>query len=74
MNQEALSIAVLGYPYLVYDRFINMDLFKKLNELGAKAFTVEMLSPRQLLREAKKCPSRCFGIIQIALCMQLIII
>lgn len=60
VNQEALSIAVLGYPYLVYDRFINMDLFKKLNELGAKAFTVEMLSPRQLLREAKKMPKQMF--------------
>jgi predicted nucleotide-binding protein (sugar kinase/HSP70/actin superfamily) len=59
-NQGALSIAVLGYPYLVYDRFINMDIFKKLNELGAKAFTVEMLSSRQLLREAKNMPKQMF--------------
>lgn len=59
-NQGALSIAVLGYPYLVYDEFINMDLVKKLDSLGARVFTAEMISTRRLLREAKNMPKQMF--------------
>lgn len=59
-KQEELSIAVLGYPYLVYDHFINMDLLKRLNSLGAKVFTAEMISPRRLLKEAKNMPKQMF--------------
>jgi predicted nucleotide-binding protein (sugar kinase/HSP70/actin superfamily) len=59
-NLGELSIAVLGYPYLVYDHFINMDLVKKLNGLGAKAFTAEMIPPGRLLREAKNMPKQMF--------------
>lgn len=59
-EQGALSIAVLGYPYLVYDEFINMDLVKKLNSLGARVFTAEMIPPRRLLREAKNMPKQMF--------------
>lgn len=59
-KQGALSIAVLGYPYLVYDHFINMDLVKRLNSFGANALTAEMVTPRQLLREAKNMPKQMF--------------
>ncbi len=59
-EQGSLSIAVLGYPYLVYDNFINMDIVKRLKTLGARALTVEMVSPRQLLREAKNMPKQMF--------------
>lgn len=60
VDEDALSIAVIGYPYLVYDQFANMDIVKKLNESGAKVHTVEMLTPRQLLREAKRMPKQMF--------------
>ncbi len=59
-NSGELSIAVLGYPYLVYDHFINMNLIKKLNSLGAKVSTVEMITPKKLLQEAKNMSKQMF--------------
>jgi predicted nucleotide-binding protein (sugar kinase/HSP70/actin superfamily) len=59
-KQGELSIAVLGYPYLIYDNFINMDLIKRLRSFGARVFTAEMVSPRKLLREAKNMPKQMF--------------
>ncbi len=40
---KGLRMAVLGYPYAIYDRFVNMDLLKKLARLGVEVFTVETL-------------------------------
>ncbi len=59
-SDQALTIAVLGYPYLVYDSFVNMDLIKKLNKLGAGVVTTEMVAPRSLLKEAKNMPKQMF--------------
>ncbi|NPV89554.1 MAG: 2-hydroxyglutaryl-CoA dehydratase [Firmicutes bacterium] len=59
-NNKELTFAVLGYPYAVYDRFINIDLHKKLKSLGVKIITAEMIPPRKLLREAKKMPKNLF--------------
>ena len=38
-----LKIGVLGYVYNLYDRFINMDFMERLEEMGAKIVTFEML-------------------------------
>ncbi|MGE5542546.1 MAG: 2-hydroxyacyl-CoA dehydratase, partial [Bacillota bacterium] len=41
-----LRLAVLGYPYAIYDRFMNMDLLRKLARLGVDISTVETLPGR----------------------------
>jgi len=38
-----LRLAVLGYPYAIYDRFMNMDLLRKIVRLGVDVLTTEML-------------------------------
>lgn len=52
----ALSFAVLGYPYAVYDRFINVDLLKRLQRLGVRILTAEMIPPRKLLKASRELP------------------
>ncbi|HHV07640.1 MAG TPA: 2-hydroxyglutaryl-CoA dehydratase [Firmicutes bacterium] len=42
-REPALTIAVLGYPYSVYDSFINSDVIKKLRRLGVNVVTAEMI-------------------------------
>lgn len=55
-----LRFAVLGYPYAVYDRFVNVDLIKKLKSLGVKILTAEMVPQHKLLREARRYPKDLF--------------
>ena len=49
------KIAVLGYPYAVYDSFINSDVLKKLILLGVNVVTANMipLRKRRLYRLSK---------------------
>lgn len=60
VDNAQLSFAVLGYPYAVYDRFINVDLIKKLRSLGVRVVTAEMIPPQHLLKEAKRLPKNLF--------------
>jgi predicted nucleotide-binding protein (sugar kinase/HSP70/actin superfamily) len=60
LDNPQLSFAVLGYPYAVYDRFINVDLIKKLRSMGVRVVTAEMIPPQHLLREAKQLPKNLF--------------
>ncbi|NLG85678.1 MAG: 2-hydroxyglutaryl-CoA dehydratase [Firmicutes bacterium] len=50
-----LKIAVLGYPYAVYDSFINGDVLKKLSHLGVSIVTADMIpfKKRRLHRLSK---------------------
>jgi len=49
-----LKIALMGHPYNIYDNFINMDIIRKLEEMGAAVVTPEMLSHDKILKEAEK--------------------
>lgn len=55
-----LKFAILGFPYTVYDRFVNVDLVEKLRRLGVQVLTTEMIPPRELLRQARKLPKNLF--------------
>lgn len=55
-----LKFAVLGFPYIIYDKFVNVDIINKLRKLGIKVLTAEMVPPHVLLREAKKVPKNLF--------------
>ena len=41
----SILIGVVGHPYNLYDRYTNMDLFRKLENMGAQVITPEMLPP-----------------------------
>lgn len=53
-GSQPLKIVLLGHPYLIYDSFINLNLLKKLSNLGASLITPEMLSATLIKRGAKK--------------------
>jgi predicted nucleotide-binding protein (sugar kinase/HSP70/actin superfamily) len=41
----SILIGVVGHPYNLYDRYTNLDLFRKLANMGARVVTPEMLPP-----------------------------
>jgi len=41
-----LRIALIGHPYLIYDRQISMDAVRRLNGLGAEVVTANSVDPR----------------------------
>lgn len=45
-----LDIAVLGYPYTVHDAFLNGGLLRKLQRLGTRVRTADMVPARELRR------------------------
>ncbi|MFZ5641482.1 MAG: acyl-CoA dehydratase activase-related protein [Bacillota bacterium] len=55
-----LKFAILGFPYTIYDRFVNVDLLERLRRLGVQVFTTEMVPSRELLQQAKKMPKNLF--------------
>lgn len=55
-----LRFAVLGFPYTIYDKFVNVDIISKLRKLGIKVLTTEMVPPKILLQQAKKVPKNLF--------------
>ncbi|PKM81462.1 MAG: 2-hydroxyglutaryl-CoA dehydratase [Firmicutes bacterium HGW-Firmicutes-14] len=59
-TKESLKFAVLGFPYTVYDKFVNVDIINKLHKLGIRVLTAEMVPPKQLLSQAKKVPKNLF--------------
>ncbi len=55
-----ISLAVLGYPYLVYDSFINADLFARMQEMGVGLQTVEMVPPQCLKKQGEHMQKNLF--------------
>ncbi|MBA1334635.1 MAG: Activator of (R)-2-hydroxyglutaryl-CoA dehydratase [Firmicutes bacterium] len=59
-SSDPLSLAVVGYPYLLYDEFISAGLIKKLLDMGVRVLTPEMVPPRELNKAAKALPKDLF--------------
>jgi len=59
--EPGLKFAVLGYPYNIYDSFINVNMLDKLRRMGVGVITAENISPFLLARQ-KNCglPKRLF--------------
>lgn len=55
-----LKFAVLGFPYTIYDKFVNVDIITKLRKMGIKVLTAEMVPESHLLAQAKKVPKNLF--------------
>ncbi|MDA8236222.1 MAG: acyl-CoA dehydratase activase-related protein [Clostridia bacterium] len=59
-EEYQLSFAVLGFPYTINDRFISVDMVKKLRQLGVRVLTAEMVPRQNLLAQARKLPKNLF--------------
>lgn len=55
-----LNIAVLGYPYAIYDPYVNVELIKKLHEQGVRIYTQDMLSDKVLDKQISNLPKSMF--------------
>jgi predicted nucleotide-binding protein (sugar kinase/HSP70/actin superfamily) len=38
-------VALVGHPYNIYDPFVNFNLLERLNKMGVKVLTTELLAP-----------------------------
>ncbi|MBC7325326.1 MAG: 2-hydroxyglutaryl-CoA dehydratase [Moorella sp. (in: Bacteria)] len=56
----ALNLAILGYPYQVYDQYISLDIIGKLQKMGVNVWTMEMVPPYRLYRLSSHLPKRLF--------------
>lgn len=55
-----MTLAVLGYPYLVYDQFVSVGLLNKLKKMGIRAITAENLPPKALAGQKNILDKRLF--------------
>ncbi len=46
------QVALLGHPYIIYDRQISLDVLGKLDRLGVAACTAEMVSKQEINKAA----------------------
>ena len=54
------NIALVGHPYNIYDTFVNMNLVKKLNDLGVGVITEEYVDEEAIKLESKTLFKRPF--------------
>ena len=59
-HNSGIRLAVVGYPYMIYDDFINCGLLNALKRLGAAIVTPEMIPARERQAQAKKQPKYLF--------------
>jgi predicted nucleotide-binding protein (sugar kinase/HSP70/actin superfamily) len=55
-----LKIAVLGYPYIVYDPYISANLLEHLRRMGVQPLTMERIPLKKLRSMAKRLPQNLF--------------
>jgi predicted nucleotide-binding protein (sugar kinase/HSP70/actin superfamily) len=56
----SLRLAVLAYPYVLYDPYLSIDLLKKLEGLEVDAFIPDSMQPGQLQRGRRHLPLDLF--------------
>ncbi len=55
-----IKLAVVGYPYMIYDPYLSLDLIKKLIDMGVYVMTPEMVSEKEKQKQAKKLKKTLF--------------
>lgn len=56
----ALTIAVIGHPYNIYDRYISMNMISRLEDSGARVLTADQLPDEVVRAEARRLPKKLF--------------
>lgn len=59
-KDKKIKLALLGYPYTIYDRYISVDLLHKIKEMGINVLTVENIPMKELLKQKKKFSKEMF--------------
>lgn len=59
-NNYKTNILLLGYPYNIYDDYINMNIANKLRQNQIKIITAEMLEEETVRYYTSKLPKRMF--------------
>lgn len=57
---KAMTIAVIGHAYNIYDSYIDMRLIPRLREMGVNVITPEMLDPSAINDAVKHLPKKLF--------------
>jgi predicted nucleotide-binding protein (sugar kinase/HSP70/actin superfamily) len=58
-DPDTLLVALLGYPYAIYDHFVSAGLYRKLQNMKVRLITPEQI-PRHVMRKASKQLSQSF--------------
>lgn len=59
-KNNPISLAVLGYPYILYDPYMSLDLIKKLISMGVYVVTPEMISKGEKEKQVGKLKKNLF--------------
>jgi predicted nucleotide-binding protein (sugar kinase/HSP70/actin superfamily) len=59
-QKTEITIGLIGYVYNIYDEFVSMNIAAKLQELGAKVITFEMLDEEIISNEIKRMRKALF--------------
>ena len=60
IGDNPFSLAVVGYPYAIYDPYINVGLISALAQAGVRVYTQDMLSQQQLKSQSFKLDKDMF--------------
>ncbi|MDP4091786.1 MAG: acyl-CoA dehydratase activase-related protein [Bacillota bacterium] len=55
-----LNIALVGHTYNIYDSFVNMNIWRKLENKNANIITIEMVDEKAINRNARQLPKKIF--------------
>lgn len=55
-----IRLGVVGYPYMLYDPYLSLDLIKKLINMGVYVVTPEMVPEKDKMKQAKKLKKNLF--------------
>lgn len=55
-----LTVALLGYPYTIYDSFVSSGIYHKLLNMGVSVITTEQIPPKELRRLSRVLPQNFF--------------
>lgn len=59
-DETGLNIAIVGYPYAIYDDYINGGIIGLLSKEKVRVVTQDMLSDKVMNRQAKNLPKTTF--------------
>ncbi len=60
LSRPDLQIAVVGYPYTIYDDYINGRILSLLEKENVRVYTQDMLSDKIMNRQARNLPKSMF--------------
>jgi len=59
-KNNTISLAVVGYPYILYDPYLSLNLINKLIKMGVYVVTPEMISKQEKQNQAGKVKKTLF--------------